>query len=202
MQKSIFICAIVGSLVLACTSTVGQNPESMMLKDAPSVSGEEYRCEQIVQVVNRLRHLGKGKALNILKKHLREGDSHDSNKVLLVCRLLFINPEGWKPLQLGEPIPAVRQDVAKQFAAFPIALSDRVPFLLLIGYRLGGRGESPLACVELCQKFELIPADLPSKGYDAAARTLINSSNFQKLYQNPKNRVEMAEIILRQTQAR
>jgi hypothetical protein len=149
----------------------------------------------MVQVVNHLRQLGKDKSLAALHDYL--ASDHEDDKVLVICRLLFVNPKGWQPPGLGAPAPAINKNVVKKFPLFPIALSERVPFLLVEGYSLHGRGESALACLELCEGFALVKEDYPLANYEKAARALAQTDAFRQLYQEA-DRQAMVEMILRQ----
>src|SRR5690349_17219248 len=80
-----------------------ENQDIAMLKKAPSIVGDRYQCREMVQVVNHLRELGKDRSLAVLRDYLMGGGDHD--KVLIICRLLFINPKGWEPPILGECVP-------------------------------------------------------------------------------------------------
>ena len=165
------------------------------MKKAPAIVGEKYKCSEMIQVVNHLRQLGKNKSLTILRQYLaRDGED---DKVLVICRLLFINPRGWEPPILGKPEPTVNDNIAKQFPLFPIALSDRVPFLLVQGYSLEGRSESAAACLKLCEGFSLVKEDYPVSGYEKAARALTQMKSVRQLYQKG-DRQGMADMILHQ----
>ena len=200
MKTIIFTCAIIAIFRSASLNSIAQNQDSLMPTNLPPVSGYAYRCENMVQVVNALRHLGKDKALSRLRNHLRQSGTEEQSKILLICRALFVNPKGWDPEGLGMPMPRVHPNVAAQFPSFPIAFSEGVPFLLTRGYNLDGRAEVARISLELCQKFDLIRADLPLDGYDAAAHASIDSPTFRQLYQRPEDAKEMAEMILRQAQ--
>jgi len=166
-----------------------------VLKKAPSVAGYEYRCKEMVHVVNYLRACGKDKALALLRKYLKY--SQEDDKVLIICRLLFLNPEGWTLPGLGQPTPQVHENVAQRFPLFPIGLSHRVPFFLITGYLLKGKGESAVGCLKLCERLALVNEDYPLDGYGHAARALIQSDSFRHVYKSgDKNRI--AEMILRQ----
>jgi len=116
---------------LLLVSGVGHKRRRLVAERA-GYSGEWYHCEQMVRAVNSLRRLGKEEALAVLKNHLRENDRYASPdqywKLHLVCRLLFVNPQGWKFPRLGHAFPEIDWKVAEQLPQFPIALSHGVPF--------------------------------------------------------------------------
>lgn len=195
-----FVCSLVCfAFVLPGHQAPAKNRDVAMLSKAPSITGDTYQCGDIIQVVNHLRQLGKDKCLAVLRDYLAAGGEHD--KVLVICRLLFVNPKGWEPPILGETVPAIGQHMAKQFPLFPIALSDRVPFLLVRGYSLKGQAESAFACVKLCDGFALVKDDYPLVGYEKAARALTQSDSFRQLY-DAADRPEMADMILRQAKTK
>jgi hypothetical protein len=120
--------------------------ESAIVKKAPSIDGDTYKCGEMVQVVNHLRKLGKERSIAALREYLltkptnkKVFDNGANEKVLFICRLLFVNPKGWHPPGLGGPHPNINAQVAKQFPLFPIAISNGVPFLLIRGYELRSR---------------------------------------------------------------
>jgi len=158
-----------------------------LLSNAPAIQGEWYRCGDMVRVVNCLRRLGKEQALAVLKYHLHQngpgGPPSQEFKLHLVCRLLFVNPQGWKPPRLGHPLPGIEWKTAEQFPYFPLALSKGVPFLLLRGYASGAfTSDTGENCVKMCEGFALITADLPENGFPEAAQALVHTEAFQKLY--------------------
>jgi hypothetical protein len=159
----------------------------------------------MVQCVNGLRRLGKEKALATLREDLRlngiSGNPFVEEKLHLICRLLFVNPDGWKSPRLGQPSPDIEWNVAEKFPFFPIALSDGVPFLLINGYESSGfTSDTGAACVNLCEHFSIITNDLPQKGYKKAAQDLIKSEPFKQLYINPEDREQMAKSIMCQAE--
>src|SRR5262245_4229523 len=93
---SLSICASVTSFY---PPVPAQNRDDAMLDRIPMVAGRRYRCEEMVRVVNYLRKMGKEKSLSALRQYL--GRTRNHGEVLLVCRLLFVNPKGWQPPILG-----------------------------------------------------------------------------------------------------
>jgi hypothetical protein len=166
-----------------------------MLDRTPSIAGNTYKCGQMVQVVNHFRKLGKEKSLTALRNYLANGGEND--KVLIICRLLFVNPKGWDAPILGEPSPSINEDAAKKFLLFPIALSNGVPFLLIEGYQLEGKAESAIACLKLCEGFALVNKDYSSADHEKAARALTQTKEFRQLYQET-DRQAMTDMIQRQ----
>jgi hypothetical protein len=189
------------SFALSCSETTPRRQNAVlptgvaMLRTTPAIDGYIYRCSEMVQVVNYLRQLGKDKSLALLREYLKS--DLENAKVLIICRLLFVNPKGWAPPRLGAPVPVVCEVDAQNFPLFPIALSDKVPFLLVNGYRLGGVGEPASECLELCEGFSIIQSDYPLMGYEKAAKALAHNESFRKLYKE-KDLPQMVEMILHQ----
>jgi hypothetical protein len=199
-------CYMLPGLVLSCTCSGALDTNAVArLRNAPRIAGELYRCGDMVRAVNALRRVGKQQALEVLKNHLREngidGPPQEEEKLHLVCRLLFVDPQGWKYPHLGHALPEVDWKIAEELPLFPMALSRGVPFLLLKGYRAGGAtADTARKCVERCENFSLISADLPEGAFQEAAQELIRSEAFQKLYLTAGGRKEAADMVLDQAQ--
>jgi hypothetical protein len=163
-------------------SDAGNDRQSLteVISQAPPVLGSQFRCAALVRVVNRLRGLGKDRAIDALDQYAKK--SPGDRRVHLICRCLFVNPRGWVPPRLGTPDPPVAEDAVKRYPAFPIAFSSRVPFLLVNDYRLRGAPESPRKCLRQCRALDLIGSDLPRDGYEKAARLLVMSDGFRELF--------------------
>ena len=209
MKKAIVSLLLIGSLILVSSScrTPDAERESdiSVVKKLPcdTVYGSRYNSKAMVQCVNELRRLGKKRALAALRRHIERngirGDPREEEKVLLVCRLLFVNPAGWQPPRLGAPGPEVASDLIEEFPLFPIALEKGVPFLLLEGYRGGGfSSDTGGRCVQLCESFSIITGDLPEVGLKNAAHELIRTKAFRRLYIKPSDADRMADMVLRQ----
>src|ERR1041384_7012003 len=112
MRKSAFVLVFLWCYVVLHSASAAQDTNAAaLLARAPLIRGDSYRCEDMVLAVNCLRHLGKERALTALKDYLRNNDPYaapgEHKKILLVCRLLFTNPQGWKAPRLGPPIPEI-----------------------------------------------------------------------------------------------
>src|SRR3974390_1128656 len=127
-------------LIASCAAAPQSKVEDMpKLLPKNCVSAEHYRCKDMVDCVNSFRRIGKDESLSLMTEYIqarrKAGDDYKEElKLLFVCRLLFVNTDGWKPLMLGHPVPEVNPDVANEFPLFPIALSDGLPFNLVNGY--------------------------------------------------------------------
>lgn len=164
----------------------------------------EFRSQDVVIVVNHLRTSGKSNALAFLKRHLddtklnRTQMLEANNRVLFVCRLLFVNPQGWSEPAIGQPDPLTRVGAAAHFPLFPMAVVEQVPFLLTEGYGVLGSPESAIFCLKRCEGFSLIRTNLKTTGIPEAAHKLIESPEFKNLYADEASQMRMRERILEQ----
>jgi hypothetical protein len=181
MRRSLIaLSTCVVAVAVAITASAqrqGETETASVLKDIPLVIGDWYQCAAMAKGVNKLRSLGKAKALAILRDTQQEG--WDNDKVIIVCRMLFVNPEGWPQPVLGGSVPAIRG--ARQFPLFPIGLSNRVPFLLLRGYILAGKGESAPTYLDFCERLAMIYEDYRTDGCEAAAKALVATKQYRDL---------------------
>jgi hypothetical protein len=153
----------------------------------------------MIRVVNHLRHLGKDKALLVLSNYVQEIGPVTPENVVLVCRVLFVNTNGWTIWVPGSPRNAVNTNAIGKFPLFPIALSQGVPFQLVEGYnRSGFFGNPPAACVAYCEGLQMISTDLTNANYEGAAQSLIRSKEFRELYKVPSDEAWITFMILRQ----
>jgi hypothetical protein len=175
-----------------------------MLENAPTFDGNAFCCDSIVQAVNGLRRLGKENALKALRLYLGKYDTHapdPSEKVLIICRLLFVNPESWKQPRLGHPSPETSRHVTNKNPLFPLILSQGIPFLLITGYEGSGyTDDTGDKCVHLCEGFKLITRALPENGYEDAARALVKSEEFETLYVDTNVLIHVEKMIFAQAQ--
>ena len=173
------------------------------LKNLPPMEGRYFCCDSITRAANNLERLGKEDALKALRLYLGNHNSkplsNESENVLLICRLLFKNPEGWKQPGLGEPFPEVNRQVSDKNELFPLVLSRGAPFLLIYGFNGSGyTSDTADKCLQLCEGFTLIPRELPEGGYEDAANALLESKEFRMLYTNTNQLPIMEKMILAQ----
>jgi hypothetical protein len=157
----------------------------------------------MVRAVNSLRRLGKDDALKVLRTYLEEYGNHQfsesDQRILIVCRLLFVNPDGWKPPRLGYAYPEVNEHELDTNQLFPIALYRGVPFLLIYGYEGSGyTSDTADKCVQLCEGFSLITNDLPENGYEVTAHSFVESQEFRAIYLHTNALVYVEKMILGQ----
>lgn len=164
------------------------------------LDGHGYKCADMANVVNALRTLGKKKALSELRKHVEQKRlaGGEEKTVFVICRCLFENPNGWDLPILFAPEPVIADSAMKMLPRFPLVFSEGVPFLVIEGYSGSGRVEDPMKFLDLCESLPLRESDLPTKGYDAAARSLVASEVFGQLYADERTKKEMAKMILKQ----
>lgn len=197
------LCASI--VALPCVAEEGPPPDSLVLKlieRAPIMDGELYKCADMAFVVNELRKVGKAEAIRALRELVARTQlgEHKSRRdsVFLICRCLFDKPDGWTPPRLGRKNPDVPESAVQKLPVFPLAYSNDLPFMVIGGYLLGGQGEDPMDCLKLCGSLSLRTSDLPTYGYEMAARALVSSPIFVELYPEVLTRNEMAEMVLRQ----
>ena len=187
MKSNALFPVLLCTLLSFCAPSFAQSVVIPILTNTGrgSLSGTTYRCDEMVQSINRLRHLGKDQAIEALKSDLKE--HKDEIKIMCICRLLFQNTNGWKPIAGADMYrEMVYTNVLDRFPLFPMALSEGVPFFIFRGYDIGGRlGESASEDLQLCEGFAIIPADLPEFNYQKAAIKLLQSEPFLKLYKIP-----------------
>lgn len=209
MSCRIFCSSLLLSLFVlgcSCVTKTGQIEKCVSAIDGipeRTYSGAYYRCSDVVNCVNTLRHAGKPVAIQALERynemHPDVVEPHQNEKLIFVCRLLFTAPNGWPTLNLGRPVPETDNRIADRFPLFPIAISDGVPFMLVNGNQMYGLPSTTGAYdVRKCRDFQLIDHDYPTKGFEKAAQDLIQSGLFQNLYKDPKDREQMAQEILSQ----
>jgi hypothetical protein len=191
----IFLSVISYCLIFSSQRSAALRQDVAMLDKCPSIDGETYQCGEMVRIVNHLRKLGKAKSLAVLREYLANGGEHD--KVLMICRLLFVNPQGWKPPRLGRCVPRIDDNVAKTYPHFPLVVVNRVPFLLIRGYSIHGRGELAGNCLTVCEGFSMITEDYSLEKHEGVACDLTQMGWFRQLY-DEEELPGMIEIILRQ----
>ena len=119
------------------------------IHDAPTAQdGLRFDPRSLIRAVNLLHGLGKERALQALRAYdqlsrdLSRGDRSkyhvDEYRILPIVQILFEQP---KPFRLGES----DMDAPGKFhwPLFPLALVEEVPFMVVSGYSLEGRGERP-----------------------------------------------------------
>jgi hypothetical protein len=150
-----------------------EQTELAILAGNSSIMGNLYNCDDMVKTINYLRRCGKGPALEILKGLIEDDKKQakpDNDNILLICRLLFVNPKGWEKPRLGYAFPSINTAAATNFPFFPLAISDGVPFLLVRGY-----------------------------GYQGAAQSLTQSEAFKQLYADKESLKSATDMIVNQS---
>jgi hypothetical protein len=198
LRNVFWFCLALG-LISGCSAKDdnGDARQTIDIASAPDFRGTEYRCKDMVRVVNYLRSLGKKDAIAALREHLKRHDMDE--RVHLICRCLFVNSGRWRPPAVGELHPLCPEEGVRRFPVFPLAFSGRVPFLLVSGYLRDGLPEDPQESLEVCETLPLIASDLPTIGYEAAARSLVTSAEFKALFPEPDIRRQMADMVMNQT---
>ena len=120
------------------------------LDGAPSYNaGWAFDPLGLIRAVNVLQPLGKKKALAAIAEYLRGSSPLEDpacEGMFLVLRVLFDAPPDLPlpPMLVGAAVPQAPKD-PKDAPRFPIALAGDVPVLLVEGYELGGKAQSPRA---------------------------------------------------------
>jgi hypothetical protein len=200
------LLATVGALSLppVCAADEDQEEEELEVGVFKStrylIHGHGYKCVDMAEVVNSLRKLGKEKALAELRQHVQRKRlaGGEDKSVFMIGRCLFENRKGWKPPVLFAPVPEVPDSAIGKLPHFPLVFSEGVPFFVIEGYRGSGRIEDPMKFLDLCESLPFREADLPTKGYEAAARALVASELFALVYPEEATRKEMAKMIMQQ----
>jgi hypothetical protein len=200
MKNFAFLFSLITLVLILAFVSFGQQPDNNLIKQAPGIDSD-YHCVNMVRAVNYLRGLGKAKALDALHNYFKEnvGRGDEQEKIILICRLLFVNPNGWQIPMLGTPDPPVTTNGMAHFPIFPLALSDGVPFLLVHGYSGDGMFDNPLDELRLCERLSIITNDLSQTNYAGACRDLIANTNFTQLYTERGSDI-MSNIIYQQAE--
>ncbi len=182
-------------------------PTEVSLNDLPPVlhdSGEKYRVDPYLQAAVSLQAMDSERALKNLKA-LAERD--DDARVIVLCRMLFAELRPGtvfsRPV-LGSPHfvggePDWNDRVHRGWPLEPIELVDGVPFLVVRGYVLGGKGVSSWGylayCIQNCgwSQYRYKPKSLDEK--KAALKTFLSLPKV-------KGRLDDADIRLLETQLR
>ena len=122
----------------------------MLLDQASTMHFEDYNPVYVIQAVNALQPLGKGKALERIESYLESRDKNkDAYGLFWVLRVLFEVPakQGFPPARLGKPTiaPPAKPETLPRF---PIAMIKDIPFLVIRGYFLRGLPEPVEAHVD------------------------------------------------------
>src|SRR5688572_14972480 len=120
-----------------------------IIHQAPTAQdGLRFDPRSLIRAVNHLHAQGKERALLALRAYdklsrdLSRGDKSkhqvDEYRILPIVQILFERP---KPFGLGEA--DVDAPAKLHWPLFPLALVEDVPFMVVSGYSLEGRGENP-----------------------------------------------------------
>lgn len=205
MAKS--LCPVIVLLAILTSASIAEPfpaETKEILEKVPHMEGYRFSCERLIAAVNHLRSLGKARAVQALRTYYlaggKEAQEDWDEQVYLACRCLFVNPEGWTKEfgALGAEQPPVRFSEQQAIPAFPLMFSDRVPFLVLSGYRYSGRRISAASVIYHCESLEIIDSDLPTANLRTAAEALIKSDHFRDLFVNPQDRTRIEEMVRKQ----
>jgi hypothetical protein len=118
----------------------------------------------LIRAANALHPAGKERALDALHAYhdLVTGLAHDDRmkyfldeqRIFLVLRVLFQRTDGnptLPPMHIGATDVPMEEGHA-EFPIFPLVLRDDLPFLLVGGYGLAGKAESPRVHLRYCRE--------------------------------------------------
>jgi hypothetical protein len=149
--------------------------------ELPSASGLTYNPLTMIQAVNSLVQMGMEGALAVLRNARDAGVPPEG--VLLVARVAFVPIDDEMPLPRLELGQAEVDDAraVQYFPLFPVALYCAIPFLIIVGYNLGGETNTSHYldwCEQRCRLRELLQ---PSGDPLDAADGLRNSDEWAAL---------------------
>ncbi|MBN2363840.1 hypothetical protein JXL83_06890 [candidate division WOR-3 bacterium] len=110
---------------------------------------EEYRCEQYIVLAQYVQSLGNNEAIAALREYAAANE--ESEKIIILTRMLFKpkdNTSLRRPL-IGGAIFFGNTDY-EDWPSEPIEIINGVPFLITMGYCLGGSPETSLQYLEYC----------------------------------------------------
>ncbi len=140
-------------------------PYLELVHKSPLNQGYEFDPLALIRAVNGLHALGKEQALAVLRRYFefieliadpKRSWEYDikPKRIFLITRLLFVrndsNPQMPK-LLLGQP-DVEPSPTDKSWPLFPLAIERQIPFFIIQGYSIGGRGANPLPHLEYCQQ--------------------------------------------------
>jgi hypothetical protein len=132
------------------TSKTTQQTDGLLAIDLPSLHYASYRVDPYIQAVVGLQALDRKTAAEQLLRVARDREHGD--RVVPLCRMLFVARRGFdfRSARLGyaEPLGSTTNSLC--WPLEPIEVVDGVPFLIILGYRLGGEAETGESYVEYC----------------------------------------------------
>ena len=171
-------------------------PYLELVHKSPLNQGYEFNPLALIRAVNGLHSLGKEQALAVLRRYfelieliadIERSWEYNINpkRIFLIARLLFVrndsNPQMPK-LLLGLPdVEPSSKD--NSWPLFPLAIERQIPFFMVQGYSIGGRGASPLPHLDYCQQqCQLRHQPLePETSPIVAVESLLASERFKRL---------------------
>jgi hypothetical protein len=147
------------------------------IHQAPRIDGSSFDPAALRRAVDALRPLGRDTALDVLQTYDELARSHpgqddlDAQRIFLIVRLLC---DPVTPLAIGAPSRALPAGFTA-WPRFPLVEQDGVPFLLVTGYTLAGKAESPLVHVRACREHGALRAEIAAGAPEPAAEALIAS---------------------------
>lgn len=156
---------------------------------SPRIDGHSFDPAALLRAADALRPLGKDTALAVLRAYgelartHRGRDDLDEQRIFLIVRVLC-DPVDLAVLQPALAIGAPDVQLPAGFTAwprFPLVEQDGVPFLVVSGYALAGKAESPDVHLDDCRDHgQLRPRPAGHAEFAAAAEALIASAAWRE----------------------
>ncbi|MDZ4818704.1 MAG: hypothetical protein SGJ20_07000 [Planctomycetota bacterium] len=107
-----------------------------------------FKVIPYARVAKHLQKIGKAKAVEQMTKFAQ---THDDDRVTLLCRMLFVAKPGkeFRVPWLGAPL-FFGDTTGTDWPLCPIELVDNIPFYVVGGYNIGGEAETSIKYLEYC----------------------------------------------------
>lgn len=114
----------------------------------PPFDDHGFNSAAYLRLAIEIQSLGEQRAVASMRELAKR---KDNSKLIPLCRMLFVARQGrvFRAPWIGQPAACPRSDGAG-WPLEPIAIVDGVPFLITIGYELGGFPEPGGAYLEYC----------------------------------------------------
>ena len=131
---------------ITCTA-YGQNFHET-IQSCPDFQYEQYTAAPYISAAIELQNMGRDQAITVLKECCE--NEENQNRVIILCRMLFEREgEMRRPLIGAAAFPG--NTTCADWPAEPIGIIGNIPFLIVLGYSLGGLPESAEDYLEYCE---------------------------------------------------
>ena len=136
---------------LAKLQDIATQTSKISLKDLPEFTFfNRYRVDPYLQAAITLQAMGKEKACQTLLTLSRSGDYFKGQSLYLLCRMLF-TARGANKFR-GPFIGRSYNLTPAEWPLEPIEIVDGVPFVITVGYDIGGAPEQPSQYIRYCMQ--------------------------------------------------